>query len=119
LSAHKRSEKILRDHIGDIVQVTCMWTPRKGSFHDWAGQVDMTRFKLKPLEYPGIPCDYNTNSMFAVTWDGRLASCCYDSEGRVGLSVDDVLEKGFAFREVSICATCRLGRGDASWLSDC
>lgn len=118
LSAHKNSEKILREHVGDIVRVRWLWAPKKGHFHDWAGQVDMSKFELKPLAEPNGRCDYDTHNMFAVTWDGRLASCCYDSEGRVGLSVDDVLENGFVFREISLCATCRLGRGDASWLSN-
>jgi hypothetical protein len=118
LSAHKRSEKVLREHIGEIVDVRWVWTPRRGNFHDWAGQVDMKRFKLISSEKPMTPCDYATNNMFAVTWDGRLAACCYDSEGRVGLSVDDVLEDGFEFREIVLCSNCRLGRGDASWLLD-
>lgn len=118
LSAHTKNERILRDHVGGIVRVRWLWTPTRGNFHDWAGQVDMTKFKLEPIQKPSCRCDYETNNMFAVTWDGRLASCCYDSEGRVGLCVDDVLQNGFEFREVSLCATCRLGRGDASWLSD-
>lgn len=117
LSGHKKSERILREHVGDIVNVRWVWTPKKENFHDWAGQVDMSRFKLPPLDEPNNPCDYETHNMFAVTWDGRLASCCYDIEGRVGLSVDDVLQEGFVFHEVSLCATCRLGRGDASRLS--
>lgn len=117
LSAHKRSEKVLRSHIADIVGIHYVWTPRKGNFHDWVGQVEMSRFKLPPLPEPEVDCDYNTHDMFAVTWDGRIAACCYDSEGRVGLTVDDVLDNGFTFREISLCKTCRLGRGDASWLA--
>jgi len=118
LSAHNKSEKHLREHVGNIVRVCGVWTPRKENFHDWAGQVDMSRFSLPPRPIPDQPCDYNTHNMFAVTWDGRVASCCYDIEGRSGLSIDDVLKNGFAFREISLCATCRLGRGDASWLLD-
>ena len=116
LSAHKQSEKKLREHIGDIVRVGPIWTPKKGNFHDWAGQVDMSRFKLGPTEVPASSCDYDTHNMFAVTWDGRIAACCYDIEGRVGQSIDDVLKSGFVFREISLCRTCGLGRGDASWL---
>jgi hypothetical protein len=118
LSAHNKSEKHLREHVGDIVRVVGVWTPRKENLHDWAGQVDMSRFKLPPRAIPNQPCDYKTHNMFAVTWDGRVASCCYDIEGRAGLTIDDVLRNGFVFREISLCATCRLGRGDASWLSD-
>jgi hypothetical protein len=116
LSAHKRSEKVLRAHINDIVRVHCVWTPKKGNFHDWVGQVEMKRFKLPPEPVPTRICDYRRDDMFAVTWDGRIAACCYDIEARTGLLIDDVLENGFAFREISLCATCRLGRGDASWL---
>ncbi len=116
LSAHKKSEKVLREHVGDIVRVHWVWTPRKGNLHDWAGQVDMSGFKLPPPDEPIARCDYEINNMFAVTWEGKLASCCYDIEGRVGLTVDDVLDNGFVFREISLCATCRLGRGDANWL---
>ena len=118
LSAHHKSEKHLREHVGDIVRVVSVWTPRKENLHDWAGQVDMSRFKLPLRPIPDQPCDYNTHNMFAVTWDGRVAACCYDIEGQVRLSIDDVLKSGFVFREVSLCATCRLGRGDVSWLLD-
>ena len=76
----------------------------------------MSAMKLAPLDEPKGPCDYATHNMFAVTWDGKLAACCYDIEGRTGLSVDDALENGFAFQEISLCATCRLGRGDIAWL---
>jgi Radical SAM superfamily len=117
LSAHKQSEMKLREHISDIVTVSAVWTPRKENFHDWAGQVDLSRFKLAPLdEPPAGRCDYDIHNMFAVTWDGRIAACCYDIEGRVGQSIDDVLKNGFVFQEISLCSTCRLGRGDASWL---
>ncbi len=117
LSAHKKSEETLRRHVGDIVRIRLVWKPTTQYFHDWAGQVDMSRFKLELLDVPDRRCDYYTNNMFAVTWDGRIASCCYDIEARVGLTVDDVLENGFVFHEISLCATCRLGRGDASWLT--
>jgi len=116
LSAHKQREETLREHVGDIVKVRWLWSPRKGNFHDWAGQVDMSRFSLDPLDVPLDKCDYNKHNMFAVTWDGRIAACCYDIEGRVGQSIDDVLRDGYLFRGISLCGTCRLGRGDADWL---
>jgi hypothetical protein len=117
LSAHNRSEKHLRKHVEGIVRVLSVWTPKqKEHVHDWAGQVDMSRFKLPPRLIPDQPCDYNAHNMFAVTWDGRVASCCYDIEAGAGVSVDEVLQNGFVFREISLCASCRLGRGDASWL---
>jgi hypothetical protein len=118
LSAHIRSEEVLREHIKDIVKVIGVWTPKKENFHDWAGQVNMSGFKIKEINEPDCPCDYNTNNMFVVAWDGRLTSCCYDIEGQVGLSVDNVLENDFLFHENSLCAGCRLGRGDVSWILD-
>lgn len=117
VSAHAKSELAIRWHIGDIVKIQGVWKPKRQNWHDWAGQVDMKRFRLSEPDLPKGPCDYETHNMFAITWDGRIAACCYDIEGRTGISIDDVLEKGFAFREISICANCRLGRGDASWLS--
>jgi hypothetical protein len=116
LSAHVKNEKAMRAHVGDIVRVENLWRPRKENFHDWAGQVDMSRLKLPELEKPSRPCDYDLHNMFAVTWDGHLAACCYDIEGRVGWTVDDVLANGFTFREISLCANCRLGRGDVAWI---
>ena len=116
LSAHVKSERKLRDHIGDIVKVLGVWKPQPEYFHDWAGQVDMTKFNPVSLPLPGKPCDYQTDNMFAVTWDGRIAACCYDIEGSASLTVSDVLEHDFTFKPISLCARCRLGRGDVSWL---
>ncbi len=117
LSAHAKSEKALRAHIGDIVKVLGVWKPRKEYLHDWAGQVDVSRFDVIARAVPSSPCDYDTHNMFAVTWDGRIAACCYDIEARTSLTIDDVLRDGFSFREISLCAGCRLGRGDVDWLS--
>lgn len=119
LSAHAKSEAKLRDHIGDIVKVIGMWKPKPENLHDWAGQVDMSDYKMGGLP-PATqrPCDYQIHNMFTVRWDGQLAACCYDSEGQVVRSVDDVLRAGFKFQPVPLCTHCRLGRGDAEWLLD-
>lgn len=116
VSAHVKPAQVLRDHIGDIVHVSGAWEPRRDQMHDWAGQVDLSRLKLPPAPVPDRPCDYQLHDMFAVTWDGRIAACCYDIEGGVGLTVDDVLASGFGFRQIALCAGCRVGRGDAAWL---
>jgi hypothetical protein len=117
LSAHVKSERALRNHVGDIVRVIGTWKPKPEQLHDWAGQVDMDRYNVAGNPPPSrLPCDYQSHNMFAVTWEGMLAACCYDIEGGVSLSVDDVLRDGFSFREIPLCATCRLGRGDAAWL---
>lgn len=117
LSAHVKSERTLREHIGDIVDIIGMWKPKPEFFHDWAGQVK----KFKVLDNPAIcdePCDYEMHNMFAVTWDGKVAACCYDIEGSVALSIDDILDNGFQFRDIPLCSGCRLGRGDVNWLSE-
>lgn len=116
LSAHSRTPAALRAHVGDIVPVLDVWEPRAPHLHDWAGQVDMTRFGLAVAEAPRQACDYARHDMFAVTWEGRIAACCYDIEGG-SLTVDDVLRDGFAFREIALCAGCRLGRGDLEMLT--
>jgi len=119
LSAHVKSERTLREHVGDIVEVVHVWKPKPQYLHDWAGQVNMDKFKVLAIPQKcNKPCDYEIHNMFAITWDGKLAACCYDIEGRVLLSIDDVLSGGFIFRQISLCAGCRLGRGDVDWLSD-
>jgi hypothetical protein len=117
LSAHARSAEALRAQVGDIVRVIDVWEPRPAHMHDWAGQVDTTRFRLPPAGAPPAePCDYARHAMFAVTWEGRIANCCYDIEGGVR-TVDDILRDGFAFEPIGLCASCRLGRGDLAMLS--
>ena len=116
VSAHVKPVRVLVDHIGDIVKVAGIFRPTREYFHDWAGQVDMSRMKLDERPTPTAPCDYQLHNMFAITWDRRIAACCYDIEARTGVTVDDVLQNGFEFREISLCRNCRLGRGDASWI---
>lgn len=116
LSAHNKNPRVLAEHVGDVANLLGIWTPTRENLHDWAGQVDLSKYKLAQESVPDHPCDYNTNNMFAVTWDGRVAACCYDIEARVGLTVDDVLDGGFLFREISLCGGCSLGRGDVNWL---
>jgi hypothetical protein len=116
ISCHVKSETELRDHIGDLVDIGWVFKPTPDQLHTWAGQVHLERFNQKYLKIPDIPCDYQMHNMFAVTWDGKIAACCYDIEGRVSLSVDDVLNEAFVFRRISLCDTCGLGRGDVSWI---
>jgi hypothetical protein len=118
LSGHVRKAAVLRDHVSGIIKKIGVWTPENGNFHDWVGQVALPSFKLEKVDPPTRCCDYQTDNMFAVTWDGGIAACCYDIEGQVGLNIDDVLENGFKFSEISLCLNCRLGRGDAQWLSE-
>lgn len=118
LSAHVKSERTLRNHIGDIAKVTWVFKPKPGYLHNWVGQVSLAKYRIDPdLNIPLEPCDYETQKMFAVTWDGKLAACCYDIEGRTPYSIDDALDGKFTFQKVPMCPVCTLGRGDASMLS--
>lgn len=116
ISSHVKSAMSLRKHIGDIIDHVVVWQPKRQNLHNWAGQVNMEKFKLVDRPIPESPCDYEIHDMFAITWDGKLAACCYDIEGSVSLSIDDVLNAGFKFRRISLCSNCRLGRGDVDWL---
>jgi DNA-dependent RNA polymerase auxiliary subunit epsilon len=141
VSCHVKSETTLRNHIGDIVKIYYVFQPKPQNMHDWAGQVNIDKYKknyvrrqvknfvrrqvnidnykknfVSPI--PDTPCDYEKHNMFAITWNGGIAACCYDVEGRVSLTVDDVLERGFVFKKISLCDKCRLGRGDVKMLND-
>ena len=117
VSCHVKSETTLRNHIGDLVKIYWVFKPRQQNMHDWAGQVDVKKINERFLRMPGTPCDYEIHNMFAVTWDGRIAACCYDIEARTPLTVDDVLDRGFSFRKISLCDRCGLGRGDVKMLT--
>jgi len=117
LSAHVKSVKKLKAQVDGIVEVIGVWEPRREQIHTWAGQIDYTPERVGHAPDPSPqPCDYENDDMFAVTWDGRIAACCYDIEARTGLTVDDVLRDGFRFNPVSLCSSCTLGRGDAEWI---
>lgn len=120
ISAHAKSLHRMKWHIGGIVPIISTFQPKRRELHDWAGQVDISRYRTEYVrEIPAEPCDYETHRMFAIRWDGVLTACCYDIEGRTdGLSVHDVLERGFAFQPTSFCSTCELGRGDAWWIEE-
>jgi hypothetical protein len=117
ISAHTRPPEDFREHLNGILEILYFWEPKKGSFHDWAGQVELPSWKLsQPIAPPRRACDYELQPMFAITWDGRIAACCYDIEAQTGLSVDNVIADGYAFKAVALCSNCTLGRGDSSWL---
>lgn len=117
LSAHAKSQQTLQGHIADIIPIIWSWQPKRDQLHDWAGQVNLD--KLAPCGVPPAsmkPCDYESQDMFAVRWDGGLAACCYDIEGGHPGDIAQVLEKGFEFRRIPLCSGCTLGRGDGEWI---
>ena len=118
VSCHVKSEATLRRHFGDLVKIYSVFKPKRKWLHNWAGQVEIKKLNNNFLLIPDYPCDYETHNMFAITWEGKIAACCYDIEGRVLLTVDDILNGGFSFRKISLCEKCGLGRGDVAWLSD-
>lgn len=117
ISAHTRPPVEFREHLKGIVEILYFWEPKKGGFHDWAGQVELSAWKVSQASPPPTKaCDYELEHMFAITWDGRIAACCYDIEAQTTLSIDDVTADGYAFSPVKLCTTCTLGRGDSSWI---
>ena len=120
ISAHTHSPDAFRRHLDGIIDILYFWEPKKGNFHDWAGQVELPSWKVSQSSAPPLPpqqaCDYELDHMFAITWDGRIAACCYDIEAQTGLTIDDVIGNGYVFKPVQLCSACTLGRGDSSWL---
>jgi len=117
ISAHSRSPKEFREHLNGILEIIHFWEPKTESFHDWAGQVVLPSWKItQPASPPKEDCDYKLDHMFAVTWDGRIAACCYDIEGQTGLRVEDIISNGYVYIPIKLCASCTLGRGDSQWL---
>ena len=117
ISAHTRPPEDFSEHLQGILEILYFWQPKQGNFHDWAGQVVLPSWKVsQPSAPPQHACDYELEHIFAITWDGRIAACCYDIEAQTGLSVDDVIANGYFFSPVKLCAGCTLGREDSSWL---
>jgi hypothetical protein len=120
ISAHTHSPDAFRRHLDGIIDILYFWEPKKGNFHDWAGQVELPSWKVSQSSALPFPpqqaCDYELDHMFAITWDGRIAACCYDIEAQTGLTIDDVIGNGYVFKPVQLCSACTLGRGDSSWL---
>ncbi len=117
LSAHVKSRGVLERHVEDIIPVIYTFQPKREHLHDWAGQVKLE--KLKPRGAPSTasgPCDYETQNMFVVRWDGVLTACCYDIEGGGLGDIRQVLQSGFEFKRIPLCSRCTLGRGDAKWI---
>ena len=115
LSAHVKSERKLREHIGDVLKIinSETWVPKPENIHDWAGQVNVkTLGHYDFQEKIEKPCAFETGNAFCIKWDGRLAACCYDIEGMLPLTIDDVLAEGFKFQTISLCSRCNLWIGD-------
>lgn len=118
ISCHVKSEFAIRRQIEDIVNIYYVFKPTRDNLHNWAGQVNIDKFKKVVRRIPSHPCDYETHNMFAITWNGNIASCCYDIEGSVPLTVDDILKNGFSFQKIPLCEACDRGRGDIAFLEE-
>jgi hypothetical protein len=78
---------------------------------DWAGQV---KWKLTADVF-GNPCDWRKQGWCMVLADGRISTCCFDSDGSgvVGHVSDTVgSAKGMPYR---LCKTCHLDVGFVGW----
>lgn len=116
LSAHSKSLAELCKQLSGLVGIISAWEPKPGFFHDWAGQIVLPKSRQGEKKERTVACDYETHNMFAIGWDGSIASCCYDVECSTGLSVDDVLRDGFSFKPIGLCKKCNLGVGDSDWI---
>lgn len=117
ISAHSMERDVYREHLNGIVDIVSFGEPTSGSFHDWAGQISLQSSDCPANSMQATqPCDYELNNMFAITWDGRIAACCYDIEARTGSTIDDVVSNGYVFKQISLCKSCSLGRGDSNWI---
>jgi len=83
-------------------------------FHDWAGQVQIDQRKGQEHFRNDVPCIFERQNAFVILWNGDIAACCIDYEGKsVEHNIDDLLN-GFPYKykEFSLCGKCDLMRGE-------
>lgn len=108
-SAHKVPEEEFIDWVKDYVDVVGIFRPNPKDQHTWAGQ---TRGKRQlDTDVMRQPCFFEQANALTVQWTGKISTCCVDIEGqRQGLTIDDVLERGYQFEKIPLCNSCDLMR---------
>jgi len=107
-SEHIMKADVFEEEIGHLININRVFTPRKKNLHNWAGQTE------NPLanNTEQRPCIFETSNAMVILWNGRISTCCIDSEGmRSNIYVEDILSQGwYAFTEIELCKTCSLMR---------
>jgi hypothetical protein len=77
--------------------------------HDWAGQVENDNANENRVDRTK-PCGYLKHNYGTVLCDGRVATCCFDVEGRntFGTVFDDLAP--FVVVPIDLCARCDIVR---------
>lgn len=99
------------------IKITDVFRPTKEGNHSWAGQVLRQKVAFTNIQPESLlpPCVFERENAVVVLWDGRINTCCIESEGEGVLgTVDDFLLNGldYTFQPVRLCSTCTLMRGE-------
>lgn len=108
-SAHGMTIEDFMEKTRDIVDVLAVWDPHGSPRDTWAGQVSEALEGVS-VDCPPVPeiCIFERENAFVVLWDGRIASCCIDVEGRgTDLTVDDLIARQtYRFHGNPLCDGC-------------
>lgn len=78
---------------------------------DWAGQVD---WKM-PKDNLGQPCDWSHQGWAMVLADGRISSCCLDSDGSGVIGTVNDHPGSVVGKPYRLCKTCHFDCGVEGW----
>lgn len=107
-SSHNLAEKEFRAIAEPYVKVERVYDPRRNRRGTWAGQTG------EPEVPVAEPCFFERRNAFVVLWNGDLARCCLDPEGRDSPGTIDDLLAGmeFKFAPFLLCDSCASLRGE-------
>ena len=79
--------------------------------HNWAGQVSSEKCNYI-CKSNNVPCIFERENAFVVLWNGDIATCCLDSNGKsIRMNIDHLLYEDYTFKKYSLCSSCDLMRG--------
>lgn len=70
---------------------------------NWAGQLDGEESKMPPAQ----ECYFTDHNYVVVLWDGTVATCCLDYEGRYPLTTIDKIDKIQINSPTPLCKNCK------------
>lgn len=113
----ERVQQLLAE-CGSRIAIADTFRPSRSTNHAWAGQVraapsGSNQLPALDVTTRGEPCVFEREQAFVVHWDGRIGTCCITSEvDSDAPTVGELLAgRPYAFRPVSLCASCTLMRG--------